>query len=145
MRDWFVDLHVHIGRTESGQPVKISGARNLTFFNIAKEASERKGIDLIGIIDCASPPVQQEMMTLLERGVMEELEGGGLRYGATTILLGAELEVRDPGFGAAHLLAYLPTFSAMQQFSELISAYMKNVSLSSQRVYMPARELQAEV
>lgn len=145
MRDWFVDLHVHIGRTESGQPVKISAARNLTFFHIAQEASERKGIDCVGIIDCQSPPVQDEMMDLLDRGWMEELEGGGLRYGQTTVLLGAELEVRDDGLGPAHLLAYLPTLTAMRQFTETISKYMKNVSLSSQRVYMPARDLQAEV
>jgi len=145
MRDWFVDLHVHIGRSESGQPVKISAARDLTFFHIAREASERKGIDAVGIIDCASPPVLQDMESLLEQGVMEEVEGGGLRYGRTTILLGAELEVKDPGLGAAHLLAYLPTFSEMRAFSRMIGAYMKNPSLSSQRVYMPARELQAEV
>lgn len=145
MREWFVDLHVHIGRTESGQPVKISAARNLTFFNIAREASERKGIDCIGIIDCASPPVLEEMEQLLEQGVMEEAAGGGLRYGHTTVLLGSELEVKDPGMGAAHLLVYLPTFSTMREFSHWISQYMKNVSLSSQRVYLPARELQAEV
>lgn len=145
MRDWFVDLHVHIGRTDSGQHVKISAARDLTFFNIAREASERKGIEVIGIIDCASPPVQEDIMKLLDQGLMEEVEGGGLRYGKTTILLGAELEVKDPGLGAAHLLVYLPSLAVMQQFSRWISRYMKNVSLSSQRIYLTARELQAEV
>jgi hypothetical protein len=31
MYDYYVDLHIHIGRTESGKPVKISGSRDLTF------------------------------------------------------------------------------------------------------------------
>jgi uncharacterized protein (TIGR00375 family) len=145
MREWFVDLHIHIGRSSDGQPVKISGARNLTFANIAREASERKGIDVIGIIDCASPPVQQDIHAMLQRGEMEEVAGGGLKFGNTTVLLGAELEVRDPGLGPAHLLFYLPTLSAMEQFSQEIGKYMKNISLSSQRVYLTARDLQAEV
>lgn len=145
LRECFVDLHVHIGRTASGQPVKISAARDLTFFNIAKEAAERKGIDCIGIIDCQSPPVLQEMEELLEAGVMEEAPGGGLCYGRTTILLGSELEVRDPGLGPCHLLVYMPDFKTMKEFSRFLAAYMKNVSLSSQRVYLPARELQGEV
>ncbi|MNC09310.1 hypothetical protein D3C75_569300 [compost metagenome] len=54
-------MHIHIGRTESGLPVKISGAANLTFHNIAREASQRKGIDVVGIIDCHSPGVQAEI------------------------------------------------------------------------------------
>lgn len=146
MQSYFVDLHIHIGRTESGQPVKISAARNLTFFHIVREASERKGLDLIGIIDCQSPPVIREIEELLEQGLMNEnVDGGGLQYKATNILPGAELEVRDEGLGPAHLLAFMPSLSAMKQFSHTISRYMKNVTLSSQRVYMPARELQQEV
>jgi PHP family Zn ribbon phosphoesterase len=66
LRTVYADLHIHIGRTEKGAPVKITGARNLTFYNIAREASERKGIELIGIIDCHSPAVQQEIESYLE-------------------------------------------------------------------------------
>lgn len=145
LSSYFVDLHIHIGRTEKGKPVKISGSKDLTFFNIAQEASERKGIDVVGIIDCHSPAVQDEIMDYLHKGEMEELEGGGIRYRKTTIMLGSEIEVRDPGRGAAHLLAYLPTLSDMQQFTGWMSRYMKNVELSSQRIYVTARELQAEV
>jgi len=145
MREWFVDLHIHIGRSSGGQPVKISAARNLTFANIAREASERKGIDVIGIIDCASPPVLEDIRRMLAQGEMEELAEGGLRCGHTTVLLGAELEVRDPGLGPAHLLCYLPTLAAMEQFSQEIGKFMKNITLSSQRVYLNGRELQAEV
>ena len=52
MYEIFADLHVHIGRTESGKPIKITAARSLNFANIAKECVERKGINLVGIIDC---------------------------------------------------------------------------------------------
>ena len=50
-RSFYADFHIHIGRTESGRPVKISGSRNLTFFNIVREAAERKGMDMIRLID----------------------------------------------------------------------------------------------
>lgn len=145
MNSYFVDLHIHIGRTERGEPVKISGSRDLTFYNIAKEASERKGIEVIGVIDCHSPAVQDDIMHYLDRGEMTEQEGGGIRYNRTTVMLGSEIEVRDPGMGAAHLLAYLPTIADMQRFTEWMRPHMKNVTLSSQRIYVPARVLQEEI
>lgn len=145
MKSMFADLHIHIGRTENGTPVKISGSRDLTFRNIAHEASERKGIELIGIIDCHSPAVQYDIMTYIDKGEMTELPGGGIRYEQTTVLLGSEIEVRDPGLGPAHLLAYLPNLDAMREFTEWMSRYMKNVVLSSQRIYVTARQLQQEV
>jgi len=144
MRDYYVDLHIHIGRTESGKPVKISGSSNLTFHNIAKEASERKGIEMVGIIDCQSPSVQAEIEGLLDRGEMTEIEGGGIQYGRTTVILGSEIEVRDPGMGPAHLLVYLPTLAAMKDFTAWLRKHMRNVELSSQRVYASARTLQEE-
>ncbi|MFD0872074.1 endonuclease Q family protein [Paenibacillus residui] len=145
MNRYYVDLHIHIGRTEKGSPVKISAARNLTFYNIAKEAAERKGIEMIGIIDCQSPSVQEEIDFYLDKGEMTELPGGGIRYHDTTVILGSEIEVRDPGMGPAHLLVYLPTLDDMRRFTEWLRLHMKNVELSSQRIYVPARVLQQEV
>ncbi|QGQ95971.1 TIGR00375 family protein [Paenibacillus psychroresistens] len=145
MNDYYVDLHIHIGRTESGKPVKISGSRDLTFYNIAHESATRKGIDMIGIIDCHAPSVQEEIMGYLHSGEMEELEGGGIRYRQSTIILGSEIEVRDEGCGPTHLLAYLPDLKSMQQFTKWMSRFMKNVELSSQRLYVTSRELQSEV
>ena len=142
--EYFVDLHVHIGRTEKGEPVKISGSRDLTFYNIAREASERKGIEVIGIIDCHSPAVLDEIESYLDAGEMDEQEGGGIRYHRTTVILGSEIEVKDSGFGPAHLLVYMPTFAAMRDFSAWMGRHMKNVRLSSQRIYVPARTLQEE-
>lgn len=145
MNAYYVDLHIHIGRTEKGQAVKISAANDLTFFNIAQEAAVRKGMEIIGIIDCHSPSVQDDIMTYLDRGEMVELEGGGIQYQDTTIMLGSEIEVRDPGMGPAHLLAYMPNLTVMQGFTQWMKGHMKNVELSSQRIYVPARVLQDEV
>lgn len=46
MYEIFADLHIHIGRSENGKPVKITGARDLNFTNIAKECYNRKGIQV---------------------------------------------------------------------------------------------------
>jgi PHP family Zn ribbon phosphoesterase len=59
----------------------------------------RKGIDMLGIIDCHAPSVQEEIMAYLHGGEMEELEGGGIRFRQSTIILGSEIEVRDNGCG----------------------------------------------
>ena len=53
MNEFFADLHVHIGRAENNKPIKITAAKSLNFANIAKECEERKGINIVGIIDCA--------------------------------------------------------------------------------------------
>ncbi len=46
MYEIFADLHIHIGRSESGKPVKITGAKSLNFANIAKECYNKKGIQV---------------------------------------------------------------------------------------------------
>lgn len=141
----YTDLHIHIGRTSRGEAVKISGSRDLTFENIAREASERKGIHLLGVIDCHSPVVQMDIEQLLESGTMSEIEGGGIAYQDTTILLGTEIELREPGMREFHMLAYFRDLKTMKSFTDWMKRYMKNVNLSSQRVYVPALEMQAEI
>jgi uncharacterized protein (TIGR00375 family) len=145
MKEFYADLHIHIGVTEKGRFVKISAAKNLTFRNIAEEASSRKGIDIVGIIDAHAPGVQEDIDRMLAEGIMEELSGGGIRYENTTLLLGCELEVNDPGYGPAHLLAFFPTLERIKSFTDWLRPVMKNVELSSQRVYRLAREVQQEV
>ncbi|WP_138493013.1 endonuclease Q family protein [Paenibacillus pinistramenti] len=142
---YYADMHIHIGRTGGGQPVKISGSRDLTFAGIAREAAERKGIQLVGIIDCHVPGVQEDIRAALSSGEMEELAGGGIRYKETTILLGSEIEIREPGQGAAHVLVFLPSLEEMQSFTAWLSHRMKNITLSTQRLHAPARSLQEEV
>ncbi|GIP41736.1 hypothetical protein J45TS6_01950 [Paenibacillus sp. J45TS6] len=145
LRTFYADLHIHIGRTNRGEAVKISGSRDLTFLNIAKEAATRKGIELIGIIDAHAPVVQRDIREALESGEMREIPGGGIAYQNTVILLGTELEVREPGRKESHFLAYFRTLSDMESFTAWITPFMKNVNLSSQRVYVPLKELQKEI
>ncbi len=48
MQEMFADLHVHIGRSENGKPIKITAARSLNFANIAKKNVLReKGIQIV--------------------------------------------------------------------------------------------------
>ncbi|WP_339272126.1 endonuclease Q family protein [Paenibacillus sp. FSL K6-1330] len=145
LQSYYCDMHIHIGRTSSGQAVKISASNNLTFENIAVEASERKGIQMIGIIDCHSPSVQHDILQCLDSGVMQEIDGGGIAYQDTVILLGSEIEIRESGRGAAHVLAYFPDLNTIQEFTAWMAKYMKNVQLSSQRIYVSPRELQQEI
>ena len=65
MQEMFADLHIHIGRSEKGKPIKITAARSLKFANIARECADRKGIQIAGIIDCASPYVIEDIEVFL--------------------------------------------------------------------------------
>ena len=67
MYEIFADLHIHIGRTKNNKPIKITAARSLNFENIAKECVERKGINIVGIIDCASPYVIEDIEDFLKK------------------------------------------------------------------------------
>ena len=80
MNEIFADLHVHIGRSESGKPIKITGARSLQFANIARECADRKGINMVGIIDCASPYVIEDIENFLKTGEAYEIEDGGIIF-----------------------------------------------------------------
>lgn len=146
MNTFFVDLHIHIGRDWNGKPVKITGSKSLTLSNIFKEAANRKGLDMIGVIDAQAPAVQEEMMDLIDRGQAVELKEGGIRYKDTVLLLGSEIEVYDAACsGPIHVLCYFPTMNRIRAFTAWLSQKMKNVNLSSQRFYGTARELQQYV
>lgn len=146
MKSFYTDLHIHIGRTKSGKPVKITASRNLTLTSIIEYASKQKGLDMIGIIDCHSPEVILEMEELIEHGKMMELPNGGVRMEEITIILGSELEIYDSSCkGPIHVLCYLPTLAKMKEFSNWIARHMKNVTLSSQRLYISGKELQSKV
>lgn len=146
MNEVFADLHIHIGRTASGKPVKITGSKKLTLHHILQCASEQKGLDMIGIIDCQSPEIIAEIESLLERGVMAELEDGGIRYQHTTLILGSEIEVYDINCqGPIHVLAYFPTLEKMKSFSTWMSRHVKNITISTQRIYVDGKTLQYKV
>ena len=138
MYEIFADLHVHIGRSENGKPIKITAARSLNFANIAKECADRKGIQVVGIIDCASPYVIEDIENFLKTGDAYELEDGGIIYkDKVCILLGSEVETSEEGRngkkGAAHNICFFPHLTDIKGFSNELSHHLKNITLSTQR------------
>jgi len=146
MYEVFADLHVHIGRTESGKPIKITAARSLNFANIAKECVDRKGINIVGIIDCGSPYVIEDIENFLKTGDAYELEDGGIIYkDKVCILLGSEVETSEKGrngkCGSAHNICFFPHLSDIKGFSREMSTHIKNITLSTQRSDVSGYEL----
>ena len=146
MKRYYVDLHVHIGRNGQGHPVKITASQRLTFPAVIRECLERKGIDLVGIIDCACTGVLQDLRQLIDRGELMELPEGGLRHrDRVTVVAGAEVEAVEESGGVSHHLCYFPYLRNLAEFSRVMSRYITNMELSSQRCGLPARELAAVV
>lgn len=146
MNEIFADLHVHIGRSEQGKPIKITAARSLNFANIAKECYERKGVQVVGIIDCASPYVIEDIENFLKTGEAYEIEDGGIIYkDKVCILLGSEVETsevgRDGHKGAAHNVCFFPHLKDIKGFSNEMSHHVKNITLSTQRSDLSGYEL----
>ncbi len=146
MYEIFADLHVHIGRSESGKPIKITAARSLNFANIAKECSDKKGINVVGIIDCASPYVIEDIENFLKTGDAYELKDGGIIYkDKVCILLGSEVETSEKGrngkSGSAHNICFFPHLSDIKAFSNELSHHLKNITLSTQRTDLSGYDL----
>ena len=146
MYEIFADLHVHIGRSENGKPIKITAARSLNFANIARECEERKGINVVGIIDCASPYVIEDIEKFLKTGEAYELKDGGIIYkDKVCILLGSEVETSEKGrngkCGSAHNVCFFPHLEDIKGFSMEMSKHIKNITLSTQRSNLSGYEL----
>ena len=146
MQEIFADLHVHIGRSENGKPIKITAARSLNFANIAKECYDKKGIQVVGIIDCASPYVIEDIEKFLKTGEAYEIADGGIIYkDKVCIILGSEIEtseINENGkTGSAHNLCYFPHLENIKAFSREMSGYISNITLSSQRACISAYKL----
>ena len=141
-----MDLHVHIGRDSLGRPVKVSGAHDLTFANIAREAGQRKGIDVIGVVDCASGRVLSDIDRLVQSGAMEEAPGGGMRYnGQTVIIPGIEIEAscragEGPG-PSAHYVGYFATLPQVREAARELGRYTTNIDLSTQKTRLTPEQL----
>jgi len=146
MYEVFADLHIHIGRSKNNKPIKITAAKSLNFENIAKECVDRKGINIVGIIDCGSPYVQDDIEEFLTTGEAYEIEDGGIIYkDKICIILGSEIETSEIGVngkcGSAHNLCYFPHLKDIKAFSEEMKGHIKNITLSSQRADISAYEL----
>jgi len=139
---YFVDLHIHIGSTLENHPVKITASRKLNLMNIIEECVYRKGIDIIGIVDCASPRVLKDLDSLIKKEDLFELKGGGLSYREQlTIIPGVEVESCEANGGRGHYLSFFPTLLQVKEFSRFLSASIKNINLSTQQSYLPAQKL----
>jgi uncharacterized protein (TIGR00375 family) len=163
MPTFVCDLHIHIGASADGRPVKVTASRDLTFENIARECVQRKGVQVAGIVDCGSPRVLEDIYGLLSSGEMVELPGGGLRYrDQLTIIPGSELETRErrgrptipdgrsgmvspsfPRSGASHHVGYFPGLAQLKAYVAVLSRHVTNLELSSQTCRLPAAELEA--
>lgn len=145
MAEYFVDLHIHLGATLNNNPVKITASKKLNLINIIEECVQRKGIEIIGIVDCASPQVLNDIENLISKGFLFELKDGGLSYqNKLTIILGAEVESTEANGGRGHYLSYFPTVNQIKAYSNYLSEYIKNINLSTQQSYRPARQLGEE-
>lgn len=132
----YADLHVHLGWAgEPGGGVKISAARDLTLAGILQECHERKGIELIGVIDAATEGALADLEGLISSGEVWEITGGGLRYAdKVTLIPGAEVEVLHPGSKRPlHLLCYFPALAELREFAGWQRGRVKNAWLSTQR------------
>lgn len=140
---FFADMHIHIGASGTGKPIKITGSRSLTLLNILYEAKNKKGLNMVGIIDCHAPEILEELRQLRREGILKELDGGGLDIDGLTLIPGSEIEINDEYcHGPIHVLVYMPSIEKMEQLSHWLSLRMKNINLSSQRMYGSATELQ---
>jgi uncharacterized protein (TIGR00375 family) len=142
MNRYFADFHIHVGISEAGQWVKIPTSRNLTVRTILDTALQRKGMQIVAIVDALSPYVQQDIQQLIDEGVLTLQAGGGYHYrNGVALLLGAEIETCETGGGMCHSLLYLPDLPAMQALSHEMSQHIRNIGLSSQNAHMPLRQL----
>lgn len=142
MQEYFVDLHVHIGRSSSGKITKRGTSPKLTFRNIAYEAYHRKGIQVIGVVDCVSPWIIRDIEELLHAGELEELAEGGLVYkDDLIILLGSEIETREKEGCSAHSLVFFPKFSYVKEFSRIMDRHMVNLEYNSTVSSLSGQEL----
>ena len=144
--EFFVDLHIHIGRNGKGRPVKITASSRLTLQAAIRHAWEQKGLDVIGIIDCACTGVLEDVKKMVADGELLELPEGGLRHlDRITLICGAEVEAAEENGGVSHHLCYFPFLRNLSEFSRVMRRYITNMELSSQRATLTARELAAVV
>ena len=139
---YLMDLHIHVGINEEGKWVKIPSSKNLTLKNILETAKNRKGLDIIGIIDALSPYVQQDIKKLIVSGDLRGLAGGGYSYhDELIVLLGGEVETREENGGLAHTLLFLSTLKEIEELTRILSVHIKNINISSQNLHMNLQTL----
>lgn len=129
------DLHIHLGRTSTGKPVKITASPQLTIENILEVAKYQKGLHLVGLVDAACTGVLSDLKSLMTNGSLLPVSDGGYSWRGLTVFLGSEVEIgHSETRKEAHFLAFFPTFEALNSYTASISPWLTNPSLSTQRL-----------
>lgn len=145
LKHWFVDLHIHIGKGGDGQWIKIPSSGRLTVDNVIREAAVRKGLDMIGLVDCASASVLPDLERMVEQGELQALPGGGYRHTTgMTVILGVELESVEQQ-GCMHTLFFFSNLAQMRLVAQWLAGRAKNPRLSSQNVKIPLEQIMDEL
>lgn len=140
----FADLHLHLGRTGDGRPVKVTASGAMDLSRVLETARGIKGLDLVAVVDAAAPGVRRDIDFLVDRGEMAPLAGGGyLTSGGLGFIPAVEVEVGAGSGGSAHLILYLPDRTSLEAVSRWLAVRVANPHLSTQRVRSDPAELAA--
>lgn len=145
VRKVYADFHIHVGQSD-GRPVKMAASKSLTVDSCIRHAKERKGLDIITIIDgvCDGPLAQ--LREKERQGALRVLPGGGLECeNGLVVFPGAEVEVAGPYGGLAHFGCWFRDMTFALDFQAWLKTVQRNTSLSSQRARCSALELQSAV
>ncbi len=137
MQLYYADLHVHIGRAQ-GRKIKVTASDKMNLAYILKQGVLEKGLQMVGIVDCGSPMVLQDIEELIEEGELRPTRNGDLisRRGVM-LLLGVEIESRE----GVHFIVYLPDLEAVKTWQKIMQRKVTNPILSTQKTSMGATEL----
>lgn len=130
MRNIFCDLHIHIG-SASSKPVKITASRQLTLESIIFRDAPQKGLDAVGVVDCASPLVVREIEEMLADERLTEHPHGGFRaQNGVMLIAAAEAETKE----GIHVLTYFPNLTSLKKYQKFVGSRVSNLNLSTQKV-----------
>lgn len=131
------DLHIHIGQSQDGRPVKITASAKMTLDEVIRNARDIKGLELISIVDSHSLGVRNDYRELINKGYLKPLGDGGYQAGSLIIIPGMESEIKI-GTGQAHLLAYFPSIEETEKVIDVLKPYTRNWQLSTQKIHVDA-------
>lgn len=130
LRNYFADLHIHIG-SACNKAVKITASRRMDLRTIIFDDAPRKGLDIVGVVDAGSTLVAFEIEEMLSAGELAEVENGGFMAPNGVLLIAAcEVESRE----GVHLISYLPNLESIKKWQKYLRPRVHNMQLSTQRV-----------
>lgn len=129
MRNIYCDLHIHIGSAGS-KPVKITASRQLTLESILFHDAIKKGLDVVGVVDCASPLVINELEAMLDDGRISEHPHGGFKAkNGVMLIAAAEVETKE----GIHVITYFPNLDSLKKYQKFVGSRVTNLNLSTQK------------